>query len=236
MSELSNISYLTFLKHSGVSTFLQENPNIFFSSNTEQIKKIVEFKDIDNIDDLLSFINTSNICKLKKNSKKTLFFRKIKSSKILIITNKPNSADEQNNQLLSGQEGHLLKKMFDAINFDLNEINIASVIPWVTPNNREATSIEILECLPFIQKLIEIIKPEVLFLLGETACKAILNTPLDIMKIRGKFYEYKNLNLDLKIPTLASHHPSSLLTTPSHKKLSWEDLKMLEKKMRNENE
>jgi uracil-DNA glycosylase family 4 len=55
------------------------------------------------------------------------------------------------------------------------------------------------------------------------------------MKIRGKFYEYKNLNLNLKIPTLASHHPSSLLTNPSHKKLSWEDLKMLEKKMRNEN-
>ena len=74
MSELSNILYLTFLKHSGVSTFLQENPNIFFSSNTEQIKKIVEFKDIDNIDDLLSFINTSNICKLKKNSKKNTFF------------------------------------------------------------------------------------------------------------------------------------------------------------------
>ena len=187
------------------------------------------------MDDLLFFINTSNICKLKKNSKKTLFFRKIKSSKILIITNKPNSADEQNSQLLSGQEGHLLKKMFDAINFDLNEINIASVIPWVTPNNREATSIEIFECLPFIQKLIEIIKPEILFLLGKTACKAILNTPLDIMKIRGKFYEYKNLNLNLKIPTLASHHPSSLLTNPSHKKLSWEDLKILKKKMRNEN-
>ena len=121
--------------------------------------------------------------------------------------------------------------MFDAINFDLNQINIASVIPWVTPNNREATSIEILECLPFIQKLIEIIKPEILFLLGETACKAILGTPLDIIKIRGKFYEYKNLKLSLKIPAIATHHPSSLLINPSYKKQSWEDLQVFQQKI-----
>ena len=235
MTELSNILYLAFLKHSGVSCFLQENPNIFFSENSEQIKKTVEFKDINKIEDLLKFVNASNVCKLIKNSKKTFFSRKIKSSKILIITGKPNSADAQNNQLLSGSEGHLLKKMFNAINLDLDAINIASVVPWITPNNREATSIEILECLPFIQKLIEIIKPEILFLLGETACKAILSTPLDLMKVRGKFYEYKSLNLNLKIPTLLTHHPYSLLNNPSYKKQSWEDLKMLEKKMRNEN-
>ena len=227
MTKLSNISYLTFLKHSGVSCFLQENPNIFFS---EKIKKTIEFKDIYKVDDLLHFINTSNVCKLRESSKKTFFFSKIKPCKLLIITGKPNTEDVQNDQLLSGREGHLLKKMLDAINLDLNEINIASVIPWVTPNNREATSIEILECLPFIQKLIEIIKPEIIFLLGETACKAILSTPFNIMKIRGKFYEYKNLNLDIKIPTLATHHPSSLLNNPSYKKQSWEDLQMLEKK------
>jgi len=235
MTELSNISYLTFLKHSGVSCFLQQKPNIFFSENTERLKKTIEFKDINKIDDLLHFINTSDFCKLREKSKKTFFCNKIKSSKLLIVTDKPNSVDEQNNYLLSGQEGTLLKKMFDAIKFDLNKIDIASVIPWVTPNNRRATSIEILECLPFIQKLIEIIKPEILFLLGETACKAILNTPLDIMKIRGKFYEYKSPNLNLKIPTLVTHHPYSLLNTPSYKKQSWEDLQLLEKKMRNEN-
>ena len=235
MTELSNISYLSFLKRSGVSCFLQENPNVSFSKNTGQRKERAEFKDINNIDDLLYFVNTSKNCKLRENSKKTFFFDNIKPSKILIITGKPNSVDQQNNQLLSGQEGHLLKKMFDAINFDLNQINIASVIPWVTPNNREATSIEILECLPFIQKLIEIIKPEILFLLGETACKAILGTPLDIIKIRGKFYEYKNLKLSLKIPAIATHHPSSLLINPSYKKQSWEDLKMLKEKIRNEN-
>jgi uracil-DNA glycosylase family 4 len=235
MTELSNILYLTFLKHSGISCFLQENPNNFFSENLAQIKKTVEFNDINKIEDLLNFVNTSNVCKLTKNSKKTFFSRKIKSSKILIITGKPNSADEQNDQLLSGPEGHLLKKMFNAINLDIDAINIASIVPWVTPNNREATSIEILECLPFIQKLIEIIKPEILFLLGETACKAILSTPLDLMKVRGKFYEYKSLNLNLKIPTLVTYHPYSLLNNPSYKKQSWEDLKMLEKKMRNEN-
>ena len=57
MTELSNISYLAFLKHSGVSCFLQENPNIFISQNIKEVKKTVEFKDIKKIDDLLNFIN-----------------------------------------------------------------------------------------------------------------------------------------------------------------------------------
>ena len=67
MTELSNISYLSFLKRSGVSCFLQENPNVSFSKNTGQRKERVEFKDINNIDDLLYFevYRTYKNCKKK---------------------------------------------------------------------------------------------------------------------------------------------------------------------------
>ena len=52
---------------------------------------------------------------------------------------------------------------------------------------------EILEFLPFLQRQIEIIKPQILYLLGTTAAKAILSTPLSLGKLRGKWYQYKTL-------------------------------------------
>ena len=39
---------------------------------------------------------------------------------------------------------------------------------------------EILDFLPFLQKQIEIIKPKIIYLLGTTAAKAILSTPISL--------------------------------------------------------
>ena len=52
-------------------------------------------------------------------------------------------------------------------------------------------------------------------------------------KRQGKWHEYKSLNLDGSIPTIASYHPAFLLRSPQYKKHSWEDLQMLQEKLKN---
>ena len=81
--------------------------------------------------------------------------------------------------------------MLLAINVDRKDVYITNVVPWRPPQNRTPTDQEILEFLPFLQKQIEIIKPKFLYLLGTTAAKAILSTPLSLGKLRGKWHEYK---------------------------------------------
>ena len=85
----------------------------------------------------------------------------------------------------------------------------------------------------FLYFLNYIIKPKFIFLLGGVAAKAILSTPLALGKLRGKLHEYKSLNLDESIPTIASYHPAFLLRSPQYKKHSWEDLQMLQEKLKN---
>ena len=89
-----------------------------------------------------------------------------------------------------------------------------------------------LEFLPFLQKQIEIIKPKILYILGTTAAKAILSTPQSLGKLRGKWYEYKTLNLESPIDVLVSYHPAFLLRSPNYKKEAWSDLQMLQKKIK----
>ena len=85
-----------------------------------------------------------------------------------------------------------------------------------------------------LQKHIEIIKPNFLLLLGATAAKAILSTPLAISKLRNKWHVYTSINLDIKIKTLVSYHPAFLLRSPASKKEAWKDLQFLQKDMNND--
>ena len=124
--------------------------------------------------------------------------------------------------------------MLAAINLQREDVYITNVIPWRPPNNRTPTSEEILQCLPYLQKHIEIIKPNFLLLLGATAAKAVLSTPLPISKLRNKWHIYTSINLSIKIKTLVSYHPAFLLRSPASKKEAWKDLQFLQKDMNND--
>ena len=152
----------------------------------------------------------------------------------MIIGEAPGREEDEQGKPFVGQAGQLLNKMLAAINLQRENVYITNVVPWRPPNNRTPTSEEILQCLPYLQKHIEIIKPNFLLLLGATAAKAILSTPLSISKLRNKWHIYTSINLSIKIKTLVSYHPAFLLRSPNFKKEAWSDLQMLQKKL-NEN-
>jgi len=56
--------------------------------------------------------------------------------------------------------------MIAAIGLDRTSAYIANVIPWRPPGNRTPTPQETLICLPFIQRQIELVNPDVLVTLA----------------------------------------------------------------------
>ena len=122
-----------------------------------------------------------------------------------------------------------------AIKLERDDVYITNVIPWRPPNNRTPSNEEILQCLPFVQRHIELVNPKFILLLGSTATKAILSTSLSIAKLRGNWHDYKSLNLNRTIQCLATYHPAFLLRSPNYKKQSWEDLQILQQKILDEN-
>ena len=152
----------------------------------------------------------------------------------MIIGEAPGREEDEQGKPFVGQAGQLLNKMLAAINLQREHVYITNVIPWRPPNNRTPTSEEILQCLPYLQKHIEIIKPNFLLLLGATAAKAVLSTHLPISKLRNKWHTYTSINLSIKIKTLVSYHPAFLLRSPASKKEAWKDLQFLQKDMNND--
>ncbi len=231
----SNKEYIELLIQSGVHALLKETPNNLLESKEDIINKKINDKklhEINNIEELTSLISKYET-PLKKIAKKLVVYDGDILSKLMIIVETPEKNDDKNGKLYSGRSGQLLNKMLTAIKIERKNTYITSVVPWRPPENRTPTDKEILEFLPFLQKQIEIIKPSLIYLLGSTAAKAILSTPLSIEKLRGKWYEYRSINMNNSCEVIVSYDPYFLLHSPKHKKEAWADLQMLQKKNEN---
>jgi DNA polymerase len=72
-----------------------------------------------------------------------------------------------------------------------------------------------------LERQLDLIQPEYICCLGAVAAQNLLKTTVSIGKLRGKFHEYRGVKV------VCTYHPAFLLRSPSFKKETWEDMKML---------
>ena len=231
----SNKKNLEFIINSGVNYFLQDSPRNWFENEKKSELTDANINAGDKkkkIDDVIKDLKDHK-SNLQKTAKNLVVYDGNLNAKVMLIGEAPGRDEDQQGIPFVGRAGQLLNKMLLAINLQREDVYITNVVNWRPPDNRTPNDEEILEFLPFLQRQIDIVKPKFIFLLGGVSAKAILSTPLALVKLRGKWHEYKSLNLDGSIPTIASYHPAFLLRSPQYKKHSWEDLQMLQEKLKN---
>ena len=84
-------------------------------------------------------------------------------------------------------------------------------------------------CLPFLRRHIELAQPKVIILLGAVAARHVVGVSDGIMKLRGRWMEYRVG--DAMVPLMPTLHPAYLLRQPAHKKLAWRDLQAVRARM-----
>jgi DNA polymerase len=168
-------------------------------------------------------------CALKKNCAHTVFADGNPASRIMFIGEAPGAEEDRQGVPFVGRAGKLLDKMMAAIELDRSTAYITNVLNWRPPQNRDPSPEEAATCLPFLRRHIELVNPGIIILLGAVAARHVLGFSEGIMKLRGRWLEYR-VN-DVMIPVIATLHPAYLLRQPAHKKLAWRDLQAAEKKM-----
>ena len=232
----SNKKNLEFIVNSGVNYFLQDSPRNWFENDKKVELPLANIDTGDKkslIDVIIKDLNNHQ-SSLKRTAKNLVVYHGNLNAKVMFIGEAPGRDEDEQGIPFVGKAGQLLNKMLLAIKLRREDVYITNVVNWRPPDNRTPTDDEILEYLPFLQRQIDIVQPKFIFLLGGVAAKAILSTPLALGKLRGKWHEYKSLNLEESILTIASYHPAFLLRSPQYKKHSWEDLQMLQEKLKNE--
>ena len=153
---------------------------------------------------------------------RTVFGEGSPTARLMFIGEAPGADEDQTGRPFVGRAGALLTDMITkGMGLSRDEVYIANVLKSRPPENRTPLPDEVSHCLPYLERQIEVIRPEFLCLLGKTAASSLLETALPLGRLRGKWFRYR------KIPTIVTYHPSALLRNPAWKREAWEDLQTL---------
>ena len=182
-------------------------------------------------DELAAAMQAFEHCEIKKGARKFVFSDGKPGARVMIIGEAPGRDEDQIGRPFVGQAGQLLDKMLAAIDMDraaddpAQAVYIANVLPWRPPANRTPEPAEIAMMLPFLERHIALAAPDVLVLMGNTPCQALLGRA-GITRIRGQWTEV------LGRPTLPMFHPAYLLRQAIAKREAWADLLELKAKLK----
>jgi len=179
------------------------------------------------LDALRTLLENFDGCALKHTATRLVFADGNPQARVMFVGEAPGRDEDIEGLPFVGRSGKLLDRMIAAIGLDRSKAYIANVIPWRPPGNRTPTPQETQICLPFIQRQIELVNPDVLVTLGNPSTQTLLSTREGIMKTRGKWFDYDTGTRTIR--AIATFHPAYLLRSPSYKRMSWQDLRAIAK-------
>ena len=228
-----NTNYDSELLNSIESNYIfSESPINRLKNATGNLKKKNDVRGGDKdkeLNELKLHINSIIDCDLKNNSKKIVLGDGNINSPIMLVGEAPGMEEESAGLTFLGEVGDLLKKMLNAINIKKENIYSTYAVNFRPPEDRKPTPKEIKRYSYFLQKQISIIKPKLIILMGSTAMESLTGLNSKISKERGKWKEVIVQNTSYSV--IITFNPSYLLRAPENKKYSWEDLKIIQKKV-----
>jgi uracil-DNA glycosylase family 4 len=148
-------------------------------------------------------------------------------ARIMFVGEAPGADEDAQGRPFVGRAGQLLDKIIEACGLKREQVFIGNVLKCRPPDNRDPRPEEIVSCLPYLQRQIEIIQPEIIIALGAHAARTLLNTNKPIGELRGQFHEYYPGLGRPPIKLMATYHTAFLLRsyTPENRRRVWEDMK-----------
>jgi len=150
-------------------------------------------------------------------------------AKIMFIGEAPGYNEDKTGRPFCGRAGEILDELLQSASIKRESVYIANILKCRPPGNRNPLGKEINACVPYLERQIKSIKPEIICTLGNYSTAYILrkynleNKIQGISKIHGKIFSAK----DVKI--IPSYHPAVATYNPNMKEVLKKDFKILKK-------
>jgi len=133
----------------------------------------------------------------------------------------PGADEDRQGEPFVGRAGQLLDKIINAMGLRREDVYILNILKSRPPGNRNPTPDEAANCREYLDRQLEIIRPEFICCLGAVAAQNLLDTVKPIGKLRGEFHDYHGIRV------ICTYHPAYLLRNPAAKRPTWEDIQTL---------
>jgi DNA polymerase len=139
----------------------------------------------------------------------------------LVVGEAPGAEEDRQGEPFVGRAGQLLNAMLRAIGLAREQVYIANVLKCRPPQNRDPVAAETMECLPFLDRQIALLRPKIMLVVGRIAAQNLLRTDAKLGALRQQVHSFGASG----VPLVVTYHPAYLLRSPAEKRKAWEDLK-----------
>lgn len=165
-------------------------------------------------------------CRLSEGRNRTVFGAGNPAAELMLIGEGPGAEEDKQGLPFVGRAGELLTRIIQAIELRREDVYIANIVKCRPPGNRDPEADEVSACRGYLERQIELIKPQIIVALGRIAAQALLGNEDPIGRTRGRWFEV------LGVPTLVTYHPAALLRNPALKRPTWEDMQQVRDRLR----
>jgi DNA polymerase len=146
-------------------------------------------------------------------------------ARLCFLGEAPGADEDRTGVPFVGRGGQLLTKIIEACQLKREDVYILNMLKCRPPGNRNPLPHELANCRGYLENQLDIIRPEFICCLGAVASQNLLGTTVAIGKLRGKVHAFRGAKV------VCTYHPAFLLRSPSFKKETWEDMKLLMREM-----
>ncbi len=179
--------------------------------------------------DILADIGDCRRCRLHEGRHKLVFGVGNERSPLVFVGEGPGADEDEQGIPFVGRAGQLLTQMIEntarkeGIALKREDVYICNVVKCRPPGNRTPEPDEMEICGQFLFRQLLAIHPKAICALGGTAARALTGHREGVMKMRGKWFQWRDT------PVMVTYHPSYLLRpyNQNAKREAWEDLKKL---------
>jgi uracil-DNA glycosylase len=139
----------------------------------------------------------------------------------LVVGEAPGAEEDRQGEPFVGRAGQLLNSMLRAIGLKREQVYIANVLKCRPPQNRDPAAVETVECLPYLDRQIALLRPKIMLVVGRIAAQNLLRTDAKLGALRQQVHSFGAS----QVPLIVTYHPAYLLRSPAEKRKAWEDLK-----------
>jgi uracil-DNA glycosylase len=147
------------------------------------------------------------------------------NARLCFLGEAPGADEDRLGEPFVGRGGQLLNKIIEACRIKREDVYILNMIKCRPPGNRNPLPTELANCRGYLERQLDLIRPEFICCLGAVAAQNLLGTTVSIGKLRGKIHSFRGMKV------VCTYHPAFLLRSPAFKKETWEDMKLLFREM-----
>jgi uracil-DNA glycosylase len=167
------------------------------------------------------------LCGLHTTRTQTVFGVGNRHAELLVIGEAPGADEDRQGEPFVGRAGQLLNSMLLAMRTPRATVYIANLLKCRPPGNRDPAPEEVRCCQPYLRRQIELLQPRLLMAVGRIAAQNLLATDTPIGKLRGIVHRYGEQGT----PLIVTYHPAYLLRSPTEKRKSWQDLRLVRREL-----